>query len=281
MLQYEATFYWAGVTAYALAAAIYLFSLTFNKERWLSAGALLTSIGLLPHGIAILIRWFAVGHGPYMSSYEVISSNSWLALVAFLAVQSRIPRSKLVGALVLPLSVIAMGVGFYLSSEAKYLTPALRGYWLFIHIFFAKLAYSSILVGLGFAVLLLLRSTDWGREKELLSRLPSDERLDELSYRFTAVGFLFLAVMIVAGSIWANQAWGRYWGWDPTETWSLITWLTYGIYLHARITYNWRGKRSAWTLIFAMFVLVFSFFALPYLPISTIHGPYFRRGAGT
>lgn len=278
MLRYEASVYWAAVTVYAVSTAIYLSALVFKKERWLSLGAAISAIGLLPHGAAILIRWIEMGHGPYMSSYEVISSNTWLAIAAFLLFQLKSARSRLVGAVILPVSVIALGIGFYLSSEAKYLTPTLRGYWLFIHIFFAKLSYDSFLIGFGFASLLLLRTTSWGSQNDLLKRLPSDNRLDELSYRFSALGFLFLGIMIVAGSIWANQAWGRYWGWDPTETWSLITWLVYAIYLHARITYNWRGTRSAWLLIAAMAVMVFSFFALPYIPIKTIHGPYFRRG---
>ncbi len=276
MLQYEAAFYWAAVTIYAIAAAIYLAAFVFKKERWLLPAAIITAVALLPHAVAILIRWVELGHGPYMSSYEVLSSNTWLAIVLFLVVQFKMPKAKLIGAVVLPISVIALGAGFYLSTKINYLPPSLRGYWLFIHIFFAKLAYDCFLIGLAFAVLILLRSSRLGNGNRLLSRVPPNERLDELSYRFSALGFLFLAVMIIAGSIWANQAWGRYWGWDMTETWSLITWLVYAIYLHSRFTYNWRNEKSAWFLIFGMVFVVITFFVLPYVPLENTHMTYFK-----
>ncbi len=276
MLQSEAIFYWAAVTLYAIAAVIYLSALVFKKERWLLPAAIITAVALLPHAAAILLRWYTVGHGPYASSYEVLSSNTWLAVALFLAVQFKMPKVRLIGAVILPLSVIALGVGFYLSPKINYLPPSLRGYWLFIHIFFAKLAYDCFLIGIAFAVLLLLKMSRWGSANNLLDKLPHTGRLDELSYRFSALGFLFLAVMIIAGSIWANQAWGRYWGWDMTETWSLVTWLVYAVYLHARITYKWHNQKSAWFLIFGMVFVIITFFVLPYIPLENTHMTYFR-----
>lgn len=261
---------------YAIAAAIYLSSLVFRRDRWLLYGAVVTAIALVPHTISILIRWFALSHGPYLSPYEIMSSNAWVAILAFLVVQLKLPKIKLVGAVIIPLSVLILGIGFYLSSDIKYLAPTLRGYWLFIHIFFAKLTFGSFFIGMGLAILFLLKSSTWTSKNDLFKKTPSSDRLDELSYQFSALGFLFLAVMIIAGSIWANQAWGRYWGWDVTETWSLVTWLVYAVYLHVRITYDWRGKKSAWSLLFAMIFVVFILLVLPNIPVKSIHGAYFQ-----
>jgi len=104
----------------------------------------------------------------------------------------------------------------------------------------------------------------------MLGKLPATEKLDILIYRFSAFAFVMLGIMIASGAVWAYKAWGRYWGWDPIETWALISWLVYGLYLHLRITLGWKGRRAAWLALFAVVLVIFSFFGIP-LVYPSVH----------
>ena len=152
----------------------------------------------------------------------------------------------------------------------------LASWWLTVHVLFAKLAYSSFVAAFGLAVVFLLRSSDrGGRMRGILDRLPIQSVVDDLSYRFAAVGIVFLSVMIVSGAIWANEAWGRYWAWDPIETWSLVSWLIYAMFLHLRLTLGWRERKSAWVLVGALPIMVFTLIVVPVV-YNSIHGAYIR-----
>ncbi|MDI3281061.1 MAG: cytochrome c biogenesis protein CcsA, partial [Bacillota bacterium] len=274
----EIGLHWAAVGLYAASAVAFLWGMAFRREAGLRWGVRLAAAGLVPHTAALALRWVAAGHGPYLRRYEVWSSNAWLGLALFLLVQHRRPSLRAAGAAVLPVSLLLIGGAVVSSPEIHQLPATFKTYWLLVHILFAKLAYGSCLVGTGLAVLYL-----WRRRAELragagtgaaafgvgaesvaaqgragatasagapaaglLSHLPAPEVLDELSYRFLGFGFLNIGIMIAAGAIWANDAWGSYWSWDPVETWSLISWLLYGLYLHLRRTYGWRGEPAAW-----------------------------------
>ena len=153
------------------------------------------------------------------------------------------------------------------------ITPSLASYWLNIHVLFAKFSYMSFIAAFGLAIVYLIQTRRTAEPGGLISRLPPAEVVEDLSFRFVAVGFIFLTVMIAAGSIWANEAWGRYWAWDPIETWSLISWLVYAGYLHTRLTLGWRGERSAWYAALALPVIVFTLIGVP-LAYHSIHGAY-------
>ena len=259
--------YWVAVTLYALAAVVFLVALFWRREDWLWNATRLVGITLLPHGAAILLRWAAVGHGPYINRYEVFSSDVWVGIAMFLAFQFRFPRLRAIGAAILPLSFLLMGLGALSTAEPEPLAPSLHSYWLVIHVSFAKLAFGSILVafGVGVAYLLKERAQRSGTENHFYGRLPGLSRMDELGYRFTGVGFAFLAIMIISGSIWANDAWGNYWSWDAIETWSLVTWLFYGINLHLRTTYRWNGTRGSWLSVATLAVTIIAFFGVAYV----------------
>ena len=109
--------------------------------------------------------------------------------------------------------------------------------------------------------------------KGILAKLPSPAMLDDYCYRVTAFGFITLTIMIITGSIWANNSWGSYWDWDPTETWSLVVWFVYGIYLHGRITFRWKGFISAWYIIGAFIFSIVAFFIIPYF-VKSLHSQY-------
>ncbi len=274
MGQIEWIMYLGAATLYALSSVIYIYCLFFKKEEKLELAASSAVIGLMFHSVAVALRWIETEHGPYISMYEVLSSYVWVSVAVFLLVQQKYERIKVAGFIVMPVSFLIMGIGTTYSRDTQLIPAALRSYWLIAHVGFAKLAFGSILVAVGIAALYILK----GRRSDIdedsfYNRLPSLKVMDELMYRFVAMGLLFLTIMIGAGAIWANQTWGRYWGWDPTETWSLVSWFTYAICLHLRMNVGWSGRRIAWFIIFSIFVLAFSAFGVGYV-YSGLHTSY-------
>lgn len=274
MGQIEWVIYLTAATLYALSSVLYIYCLVFRKEEKLGYAFNSAVAGLVFHSISIALRWIETGHGPYINMYEALSSYAWVCVVIFLLVQQKYEKIKITGSIVMPISFLMMGVGTAYSRDIQTLPAALRSYWLIAHIGFAKLAFGSILVAVGIAVLYILKERHKENGEDLFyKRLPELKVMDELMYRFVAAGFLFLTIMIGAGAIWANQTWGRYWGWDPIETWSLISWFTYGICLHLRMNMGWTEKRIAWLIIFSIFVLAFSLFGVGYV-YSGLHTRY-------
>lgn len=275
MVKTEILLLWSAVGLYALSSCLFLFSLVFNKLQQLKTGIWLAFLGFLPHSGALGLRWAETGHGPYMRVYEVYSSDVWIALAMFFLLQVYKPNLRVLGAVVLPASFLLIGMAVMASPEIKPLPPNFQTFWLIIHIFFAKLAFGSLLIATGLSLFYLMkrRREIQGEVGVFLGKLPALRVLDELSYQFTGFGFFMLAIMIVAGAIWANKAWGRYWGWDAVETWSLITWLVYGIYLHLRRTYGWKEAKASWFAVLAFAVFVFAIFGIGLFYIS-VHSPY-------
>lgn len=274
MGQIEWVIYLTAATLYALSSVLYIYCLVFRKEEKLGYAFNSAVAGLVFHSISIALRWIETGHGPYINMYEALSSYAWVCVVIFLLVQQKYEKIKITGSIVMPISFLMMGAGTAYSRDIQTLPAALRSYWLIAHIGFAKLAFGSILVAVGIAVLYILKERHKENGEDLFyKRLPELKVMDELMYRFVAAGFLFLTIMIGAGAIWANQTWGRYWGWDPIETWSLISWFTYGICLHLRMNMGWTEKRIAWLIIFSIFVLAFSLFGVGYV-YSGLHTRY-------
>lgn len=271
-LQYEVIAHWCAVILYIVSTLFFAYSVVFKKSEILTYGMFTSLSGLFPHSIALGMRWIMAGHGPYMAKYEVLSSNAWIVILMFLLIGWRIPKLRAAGVVVVPLSFLMMAFGLFTNPELRNLPPALSGIWLVIHILFNKLAVGAILISLGCAVLFLLKRRE--PEKMFYQKLPSIDVLDAYSYKFIGFGFIFWSITIAAGAIWANEAWGRYWGWDPIETWSLITWLLYGLYLHLRHFFRWQGVKSAWMLIACFAVSVITIFIIPFV-IETLHSSYF------
>ncbi len=271
----EIILYWIGATFYAVSSVFAIIGFVFKKDRLLSIALMLGAIGLIPHGGAIVVRWVRVGHGPYINMYEVMSSDAWVAMAFYLIIQRRFRFLKNASIAVMPVIFLSMGFGLMSSTKDIPLPPSLRSYWLILHIVFAKLCSASFLIGAGSAVLYLYKNAQ--KTESLISKKPPPlERLDHFVYKFNALGFAFLTIMIIAGSIWANNAWGRYWGFDPVETWSLITWLGYGLFLHLRLNRNWVGKRSAILTLIIFILSILAFFFIPYF-LKTVHSEYLVR----
>ncbi len=273
MAQIDWIMYLTATTLYALSSVIYVYCLVFKKEERINFAFSSALIGLLFHSVAIAMRWIETEHGPYISMFEVLSSYAWVSIAVFLLVQQKYEKIKIAGFIVMPVSFLIMGAGSTYSRDTQLIPASLRSYWLIAHVGFAKLAFGSILVAVGIAVLYILKEKHTGEEDSFYNRLPELKAMDELMYRFVASGLIFLTIMIGAGAIWANQTWGRYWGWDPIETWSLISWFVYGVCLHLRMNIGWSGKRIAWLIIFSIFILAFSAFGVGYV-YSGLHTSY-------
>ena len=156
---------------------------------------------------------------------------------------------------------IVLIVTFYAalqSTEIKPLMPALQSKWLFIHVSTAIFSYGAFAIACAVSIMFLTR--DRFKEDEFNSKyLPQKEVLDQISYKAIAFGFFMLTVVMATGAIWAESAWGRYWRWDPKETWSFVTWIIYAIYLHVRLNKGWRNKKAAWYCIIGFIAVIFTY----------------------
>jgi cytochrome c-type biogenesis protein CcsB len=263
---------WTGVALYSVAAVLFGVAVIFGRERLLKVAIAVAALGLLPHGAAVIVRWVAVGHGPYLARYEVLVSNAWVAMAVLVAVIWRRPAWAPVALAVLPLSVLSVASGLFANPQASEMPPSVRSIWLIIHVIFAKVAAAAFLMSLGASVALLLRLR--ASPPAWTQRMPSVAALDAFSVRSVGFGFMFWTVTIAAGAVWGHQLWGRYWGWDPIETWSLVSWLVYGSFLHARLFFKLRPAQTAWLSVASFVVFVLALIILPFF-IQSLHSAYF------
>ena len=203
---------------------------------------------------SLVFRWIAAGHGPFSNMYEFSLAFAWGALALYLYFELRY-RLRTLALLVLP---IAMGMLVYattLPSDITPLVPALQNNLLLtVHVAVAIIAYGAFALAFGAATLFLIQRRD------SIRWLPRSTVLDEMGYKAVMVGFPMMALVIILGALWADIAWGQYWSWDPKETASLVTWLIYGGYLHARVLRGWRGQRSAMLLILGFAATLFTYY---------------------
>jgi cytochrome c-type biogenesis protein CcsB len=216
--------------------------------------SLLAWLGFLCLGASLVFRTIATGHGPFSNMYEFSIAFAFGILGAYLWFERKY-HQRILGLLALP---VALGLLVYASTipaTIEPLVPALQNNMLLtIHVATAIVAYGSFTVAFAAALLYLIQPETgrWG--------LPKPEILDEIGYRAIVVGFPFLTLTVVLGALWADTAWGTYWSWDPKETASLVTWLIYGAYLHARVMRGWRGNKAAWLLILGFGATLLTYF---------------------
>lgn len=260
---------WAAVVFYVLGGSLAILGVVLKKRPERTVLALL-GVGLALHTLSLGIRWDRVGHGPFITMFEILSSNIWSLTAAFLLAYWRIPQVRPAAAVVMPILFVMMGWLMLTHPGEGHFPPTYRTVWLYIHIGFGKVFLGAVLVAVGISGIILLREAGVGVEK--FARLPGSDRLDELSFRLMAVGLIFETLMLVAGAIWAQDAWGRYWAWDPLETWAFLTWLAVAFAIHARLTFK-TGPRTGAVMIIAVFVLAFlTFFGVPFISTSPHKG---------
>ena len=217
----------------------------------------LTVLGFGLHLASTIARGLAAGRAPFGNMYEFSAAGALAAVAVFLVLMTR-RDVRYLGVFVLVPVVLSLGLAItVLYTDAEQLVPALQSYWLTIHVTAAIVSFGAFTVGAGLTVLYLLR-----RRAERPGRLPSAETLDRVAYRVHAFAFPLWTFAVMAGAIWAEDAWGRYWGWDPKETWALVTWVVYAAYLHARATAGWRGRGAAWIALAGYACFLFNYFGV-------------------
>lgn len=246
---------------------------TGATERGAVAGRMgiaLTLIGLACHVLGVVLRGVAADRFPWGNMYEfVITSMLFVALAYLYLVLQR--RMRWLGLPVTLLLVVGQGVAitvFYVAVAP--LVPALHSVWFIVHIIAAAISAAAFNLGAIASVLYLVRTRKGAADPELHHLIPGATALDTFAYRAHAFAFPLWTFTIAAGAIWADYAWGRFWGWDPKETWSLITWVVYAAYLHARATAGWKGRRAAWLALIGVATFWFNFVGINLL-VTGLH----------
>jgi cytochrome c-type biogenesis protein CcsB len=262
---------WIALTFFTGATAMCAIGVIFSKERLTGRAVLVSAIGLAFQTVSLGARWARVGHGPYLGFYEVASALVFCTVAAFVIAAWRNRRLAGAGVGILPVALLLLGGSMLAQGSEVPMTAKLSSWWLFVHVTFANLAFGAFALSFGCAIVYVVRSRSaegkWARRFE---KLPRQGPLENLTVRFVLVGFLFWAMMIATGAIWANEAWGQYWGWDPIETWSLIVWIIYAVYLHLHFTLKWHGEKLAWFAILTMPLALFALIGIP-LAFKTPH----------
>ncbi len=238
----------------------------------------LLAIGALVHLSSVITRGWAVDRVPWGNMYEFSSVVGLLAVLAFLTALIKAPQIRYLGAFVMfPVLIVMFLAGTVLYARAQTLVPALQSYWLAIHVSSVACAEGLLMTSAVVTILYLLRQrsdrkvaateqtdgpVEFGVVTRFGSRLPAAATLDKVAYRIVAFAFPLYTFGVIAGAIWAEAAWGRYWGWDPKETWAFIAWVIYAAYLHARATAGWRGRTAAWINILGFGAMTFNFFVV-------------------
>ncbi|MGH3567139.1 MAG: c-type cytochrome biogenesis protein CcsB, partial [Pseudonocardia sp.] len=229
-----------------------------HPERLGRMGVALAVLGVVLHAGSLIARGLATGRWPLGNMYEFTSAICLAAVVAWLVVLRRSPGLRPVGPFVmLPVVVLLFLAGTVLYTQAAPVQPALQSYWLVVHVTTICLSSGMLLIA-GVASLLYLRHP--GPDAGLAGRLPAGDALDRLAYRVTIVAFPIYTFAVMAGAIWAEAAWGRFWGWDPKETVAFVAWVVYAAYLHARATAGWRTGPAAWINVAGFAVIAFNLF---------------------
>lgn len=268
MTKQEAVFLWIAVWIYGLSFISFLYGLSFKKKRVLEWGFYLAIAGFIPHNGSMAIRWVAVGHPPVMRAYENSMLASWFVLALFFLIRRWHRSITAIGAAIMPVVILMIGKG--VMGRPLYLepmSPPFKSNWMWLHVFFAWSAYGAFCIAAALGVIYLLKekAETQGRVVDFYEKLPGLKVLNELILRTIIFGFISLTVEIGAGALWAYNLWGRYWGWDPIETWSLITWLVYGVDIHLGVTLGWRGRRMALLVIISLISIFITFGGIGYI----------------
>lgn len=268
-MELELKLLWAAIVLYVLGGSLAIGGVVLAKRPERTVLGFILG-GWVLHTAALLVRWERLGHGPFVSMFEILSSNIWSLLLAFSIAYWRIPQIRASAAVVMPILFVMMGWLMLTSPGESHLPRSFVTPWLYIHVGLGKVFLGAMLVAVGLAGVIQLRRTRVGQAK--FQRLPDDRKLDDLAYRCMALAMIFNALMLVAGAIWAQDAWGRYWSWDKLEIWSLITWLSIALTLHVRGPFR-TSPRTNSLLTIATFVVAFlTFFGIPFVTTALHKG---------
>ncbi len=266
---------------YLLSSALYVGLLLFRGRG--IVGRIATGITLLfflVQTAGIGLRWYesyqlGIGHAPLTNMYESLVFFAWTITIFYLVMEYKF-KTQVIGAFAMPFACIAMAYASLakgINQQITPLIPALQSNWLIAHVVTCFIGYGAFALAGGLGLMYLLK--DSGRAGtaqpvDSTSALPDLAVIDDITHKTIVFGFLWLTAGIITGAIWANEAWGTYWSWDPKETWSLITWFLYASTLHARFTRGWQGRRIAWLAMLGFISVFFTYFGVNYL-LSGLH----------
>lgn len=258
---HEGLLIWTGIASYSAALSTQWIGALSQRVNTRLA-VIWLGIGVAIFALAITERWLRLGYGPFLTLYEILLSNLFSLGLVYSLLYWKLPAVRPGALIALPLLLL---IGIWITTVSPAPSPLPATYdnpWLWVHVSIGKLFLGAALAAVGIAGLLLLRRLP------VCAGVVADagvETLDAVVWRLMAAAFIFHSLMLVAGAVWAQDAWGRFWAWDPLETWAFITWLVLGITLHARVTYkipHWLG----WSMVIVVFVLAFlTFFGVPFV----------------
>ena len=256
-LQAEIVLFYIAVALYLVTMVLYFAFFALKKDSLAKISGLFMVAGFAAHTLTLAARGMGAGRLPLTNQYEFASSFAWgIALCSIIFIHRF--QFRALGTFVTPVIILIICYASLQSKEVKELMPALQSNWLAIHVCTAIISYGSF--GVAFAVSLMFLVREKMADSEFWQKnIPDGRKLDGISYRAVSLGFLFLTFVLITGAIWAEQAWGSYWSWDPKETWALITWFIYSIYLHLRISRGWKGKSAAWFAVIGFICVIFTY----------------------
>jgi cytochrome c-type biogenesis protein CcsB len=267
-----------GLTFYSFAFIVLTWALTKRAgakskkdafaNRLDTIGLTLFTLGVVANGIGVLTRGIAANRVPWSNMYEFSISGAFVVTSIYL-LSLFFKDLKFISSFVAGFVVLIIGSAntlFYVQVES--LLPALQDYWLVIHVSVAILATAFFTIGATLALIHILKESKWINDSKLkgvkvlkkqLKVFPKVEKLERTYYQFNIIGFILWSFTLIAGAIWADKAWHRFWGWDTKEVWTFIIWTIYAAYLHATTTRGWEGKRSAWLTLIGFTAIIFNF----------------------
>ncbi|GBC64000.1 c-type cytochrome biogenesis protein CcsB [Desulfonema ishimotonii] len=258
---------------YGLSAVLYVIAWIFKKSLPGKLATGVAAVGVAGNIAGILLRWnesyeMGFGHAPLSNLYESLVFFAGSIVGLYLFIEHRY-KNRVIGAFVVPIATLSMAYASFaqnISDRIQPLIPALKSNWLIAHVVACFLGYAGFAIAFGISIMYIFKHRDAGGQNAILGRVPDLETLDDLTHKMVQFGFLFLTTGIITGAVWANSAWGRYWGWDPKETWSLITWFIYATLLHARLMRGWYGKKIAYISVIGFMAVLFTYFGVNLLP---------------
>jgi cytochrome c-type biogenesis protein CcsB len=241
-----------------------------RSDRVGRIGLALTVLAFGLHVAAVVVRGISAGRPPWGNMFEFSTAGALAVTAVFLLLVARHDARypvRYLGLFVIGPVLLTLGLAVtVLYTDSEQLVPALRSVWLVIHVTAAIIASGILTIGFAQTICYLVQDRLERQAKEgrgdgpgFMARFPSADAIDRAAYRMHAFAFPVWTFAVIAGAIWAENAWGRYWGWDPKETWAFITWLVYACYLHARATAGWRGRKAAYIALFGYGTFLFNY----------------------
>lgn len=246
-----------------LAYIVYMVSGKNRYVAWIATG--LYTLGFLALTFNLGVRTFTAGRAPFSNLYESLISFAWGVVLIYLIIEF-IYKLNILGLFASGITMATIMYSATLSKEIEPLMPALQSHWLTFHVLCFVFAYGAFALSFGGGIIYLILSyLKKGKDEEVKKGTLNLKTIELLIYKIIAFAFPFLTLGIITGAIWANNAWGSYWSWDPKETWSLITWLVYAAFLHARYNYKWKGNVTAVISIVGFAVVMFTYLGVNFL----------------